>query len=90
MLTLVKAVSTEGWSQLMFTTIDSENKATIIFYLSIIIFISYILLSMFVAVITETFSRIRSEAASGSAFKDNEKVILIFFTSYTFSSPTLD
>ena len=60
-LTVFVSTSLEDWTSIMYWTVASESYLAVIFYLFIVIFISFILLKLFVAVITETYDNIRAK-----------------------------
>eukprot|EP00835_Amoeboradix_gromovi_P000584 NODE_21_length_38511_cov_0.503306.p2 type:complete len:1658 gc:universal NODE_21_length_38511_cov_0.503306:13233-8260(-) len=59
-LTTFVVSSLEDWTPIMYWTMLSEYYVSSIFYIIIVIFISFTLLKLFVAVITETYNNIRT------------------------------
>ncbi|KAJ6629913.1 Ion transport protein-domain-containing protein [Mycena sp. CBHHK59/15] len=66
-LQVIIVASANGWSPLMYSMIDSEYFISCIFFIICIVVLNFWLINLFVAVITNTFSAIRSETKK-SAF----------------------
>ncbi|KAE9397917.1 hypothetical protein BT96DRAFT_1020456 [Gymnopus androsaceus JB14] len=66
-LQIVVTASANSWSTLMYDIIDSEYFLSSVFFIVCIIVLNFWLINLFVAVITNTFSAIRSETQK-SAF----------------------
>ncbi|KAF7291112.1 hypothetical protein MIND_01254300 [Mycena indigotica] len=66
-LQIVIVASTNGWTTLMYNIIDSEYFISSVFFILCVIVLNFWLINLFVAVITNTFSAIRSETKK-SAF----------------------
>ncbi|KAJ6570981.1 Ion transport protein-domain-containing protein [Mycena vulgaris] len=66
-LQVVIVASANGWTPLMYGMIDSEYFIVSIFFILCVIVLNFWLINLFVAVITNTFSAIRSETKK-SAF----------------------
>nr|GAT59750.1 predicted protein [Mycena chlorophos] len=66
-LQVVIVASANGWSPLMYSIIDSEYFVSAFFFILCVIVLNFWLINLFVAVITNTFSAIRSETKK-SAF----------------------
>ncbi|KAJ7726287.1 Ion transport protein-domain-containing protein [Mycena maculata] len=60
-LQVVIVASTNGWSPLMYNTIDSEYFVASVFFILCIVVLNFWLINLFVAVITNTFGAIRAE-----------------------------
>ncbi|KAJ7199602.1 Ion transport protein-domain-containing protein [Mycena pura] len=69
-LQVVIVASANGWAPLMYSMIDSEYFISSIFFILCVIVLNFWLINLFVAVITNTFSAIRSETKK-SAFGAN-------------------
>ncbi|KAJ7058571.1 Ion transport protein-domain-containing protein [Mycena amicta] len=69
-LQVVIIASANGWSPLMYSIIDSEYFVSSVFFILCLIILNFWLINLFVAVITNTFSAIRSETKK-SAFGAN-------------------
>ena len=55
----------EGWSGTMYSLMGSENTTFVpIYYVFLILVVSFMMVNLFVAVITNTFSKTRKEANS--------------------------
>ncbi|KAG6861044.1 hypothetical protein C0995_004545 [Termitomyces sp. Mi166 len=66
-LQVVVTASANGWTPLMYSMIDAESFYSCFFFIICIIVLNFWLINLFVAVITNTFSAIRSETKK-SAF----------------------
>ncbi|KAJ3763499.1 Ion transport protein-domain-containing protein [Lentinula raphanica] len=66
-LQIVVTASANSWSGLMYNIIDSEYFVSSLFFIFCVIVLNFWLINLFVAVITNTFSAIRSETQK-SAF----------------------
>ncbi|KAJ4481205.1 Ion transport protein-domain-containing protein [Lentinula aciculospora] len=66
-LQIVVTASANSWSGLMYNIIDSEYFVSSLFFIVCVIVLNFWLINLFVAVITNTFSAIRSETQK-SAF----------------------
>ncbi|KAG6899490.1 hypothetical protein C0993_009751 [Termitomyces sp. T159_Od127] len=66
-LQVIITASANGWTPLMYSVIDSEYFFSCFFFIICIIVLNFWLINLFVAVITNTFSAIRSETKK-SAF----------------------
>ncbi|KAG6896194.1 hypothetical protein C0992_009767 [Termitomyces sp. T32_za158] len=66
-LQVIVTASANGWTTLMYSVIDAENFFSCFFFIICIIVLNFWLINLFVAVITNTFSAIRSETKK-SAF----------------------
>ncbi|KAJ7798252.1 hypothetical protein B0H14DRAFT_3886546 [Mycena olivaceomarginata] len=66
-LQVIIVASANGWSPLMYATIDSEYFVSCIFFILCVVVLNFWLINLFVAVITNTFSAIRAETRK-SAF----------------------
>ncbi|KAL0948006.1 hypothetical protein HGRIS_010628 [Hohenbuehelia grisea] len=66
-LQVIIIASANGWSPLMYSMIDSEFFVSCTFFIVCVIILNFWLINLFVAVITNTFSAIRSETKK-SAF----------------------
>ncbi|KAJ7112947.1 Ion transport protein-domain-containing protein [Mycena epipterygia] len=66
-LQVIIVASANGWSPLMYSMIDSEYFIVSIFFILCVVVLNFWLINLFVAVITNTFSAIRSETKK-SAF----------------------
>ncbi|KAJ7831421.1 Ion transport protein-domain-containing protein [Mycena olivaceomarginata] len=66
-LQVIIVASANGWSPLMYATIDSEYFVLCIFFILCVVVLNFWLINLFVAVITNTFSAIRAETRK-SAF----------------------
>ncbi|KAJ7479857.1 Ion transport protein-domain-containing protein [Mycena latifolia] len=66
-LQVIIVASANGWSPLMYSMIDSEYFVVCIFFILCVVVLNFWLINLFVAVITNTFSAIRSETKK-SAF----------------------
>ncbi|KAF8962909.1 high-affinity cell membrane calcium channel [Flammula alnicola] len=64
---VIIVATANGWSPLMYSMIDAEFFVSCIFFIAAIIILNFWLINLFVAVITNTFSAIRSETKK-SAF----------------------
>lgn len=60
-LQVIITASANGWSPLMYSMIDAEFFVSCIFFIVCIIVLNFWLINLFVAVITNTFSAIRSQ-----------------------------
>jgi large-conductance mechanosensitive channel len=59
---IFQSASEQGWTQTMYITMDSDFGFAAAYHVLVIVFINFILMSLFVAVIADTFSQVRSEA----------------------------
>ncbi|RKP26695.1 Ion transport protein-domain-containing protein [Syncephalis pseudoplumigaleata] len=66
-LTIIASVSTEGWTDTMYWTMDAEYGLAALYYCILIITMTFIIVQLFIAVITESFGQVRAEKQS-SAF----------------------
>ncbi|KAJ7661709.1 Ion transport protein-domain-containing protein [Mycena rosella] len=66
-LQVIIVASANGWSPLMYSMIDSEYFVVCTFFILCVVVLNFWLINLFVAVITNTFSAIRSETKK-SAF----------------------
>ncbi|KAK7445064.1 calcium channel protein [Stygiomarasmius scandens] len=66
-LQIVVVASANGWAPLMYEMIDSEFFVSSLFFIICVVVLNFWLINLFVAVITNTFSAIRSETKK-SAF----------------------
>ncbi|CAK5278246.1 unnamed protein product [Mycena citricolor] len=66
-LQVIIIASANGWSSLMYQIIDAEYFVSSVFFILCVIVLNFWLINLFVAVITNTFSAIRSETKT-SAF----------------------
>ncbi|KAF8146237.1 Ion transport protein-domain-containing protein [Mycena galopus ATCC 62051] len=66
-LQVIIVASANGWSPLMYDIIDAEYFISSIFFIICVVVLNFWLINLFVAVITNTFSAIRSETKK-SAF----------------------
>ncbi|KAJ7085572.1 Ion transport protein-domain-containing protein [Mycena epipterygia] len=66
-LQVIIVASANGWSPLVYATIDSEHFVSCIFFIICVVVLNFWLINLFVAVITNTFSAIRAETRK-SAF----------------------
>lgn len=73
MLNVFTVISTEGWTDLMYLSQDSiSGNVASIFYCSCIYLMTYIMVPLFIAVITTSFSHVRGDMRS-SAFAGSKK-----------------
>ncbi|KAI9598651.1 Ion transport protein-domain-containing protein [Syncephalis fuscata] len=66
-LAIVTSVSTEGWTDTMYWTMDAEYGLAALYYCILIITMTFIIMQLFIAVITESFGQVRADKQS-SAF----------------------
>jgi hypothetical protein len=59
MLLVFQAMTLQGWSSMMYNYIDTYGKISSVLYFSfLILFCSFIMLNMILAVITDSFNKI--------------------------------
>lgn len=76
MLNIMTVISTEDWTDLMYISQDSiSNVGSAFFYCGCIYLMTFIIVPMFIAVITTSFSRVRGDMRQ-SAFSSKRKVLL--------------
>lgn len=77
MLNILTVISTENWTDLLYITQDSvSNLGAAMFYSFCIYFMSFIMVPMFIAVITTSFSHVRGDMRE-SAFSSKRKARLL-------------
>ncbi|KAI8644851.1 Ion transport protein-domain-containing protein [Parasitella parasitica] len=77
MLNILTVISTENWTDLLYITQDSvSNLGAAIFYSFCIYLMTFIMVPMFIAVITTSFSHIRGDMRE-SAFSSTRKARLL-------------
>ncbi|RKP08010.1 Ion transport protein-domain-containing protein [Thamnocephalis sphaerospora] len=60
--TIFNSVSTEGWTETMYWTMDAEYALAALYHCMLILSMSFIIMQLFVAVITESFADTRSQS----------------------------
>ena len=76
MLTLFKVMTGDDWYNVMFDVIDQYPWA-IFFFLSFIIFATYVFLSLFVAIIIDEIQKLRSNSIDKELEKHDDNFLLI-------------
>lgn len=83
LLTVYEAQTQEGWTQVMYETIDSAHGlSAVVYFILLIIFIAWLTKNIFIAIVTEVFADLRSQVHSlystpSSKFnKDSSKVFI--------------
>ena len=61
MFSIFQSSTNQGWTQTMYYTMDAEYKVAAVYHVLVVVVIDLVFMNMFVAVIAETFSDIRSE-----------------------------
>ena len=80
MFTLFEMMTLEGWTELMYACQMADSTASSWYFVSIILLFSFILVNLYIAVIVQTFAKIRTirdketaeEAVANAAFKVKE------------------
>ncbi|KAI8967340.1 Ion transport protein-domain-containing protein [Mycotypha africana] len=77
MLNVLTVISTENWTELLYITQDSvSDKGAAVFYTFCIFLMTFVLVPMFIAVITTSFSHLRGDMRE-SAFSSKRKAPMI-------------
>src|SRR5688572_23793724 len=80
------ACSMEGWASVMYALMDSVGDEVWIYFVSIVVFMAFLVVTLFVSVITYTFSETRASENRASMFTDEEYVFentsILFFSDY--------
>ncbi|KNC49505.1 voltage-gated Ion Channel superfamily [Thecamonas trahens ATCC 50062] len=72
-LTMFIVMTLEGWSSIMYSIMQSEYAISALYFISLIIFLSFLVVNLFVAVIVEKFGQVRREE-NRSAFSGGSRL----------------
>ena len=65
LLTVYEAQTQEGWTRVMYETIDSSSDlAAVIYFIVLIVFVAWLTKNIFIAIVTEVFADLRSQVHS--------------------------
>lgn len=83
LLTVYEAQTQEGWTRVMYETMDSSSDlAAIIYFIVLIVFVAWLTKNIFIAIVTEVFADLRSQVHSlynlpkSELNKDSSKVFI--------------
>ena len=83
LLTVYEAQTQEGWTRLMYETMDSSHDlGAVIYFIILIIFVAWLTKNIFIAIVTEVFADLRSQvhslysSPSSKLNKDCSKVLI--------------
>lgn len=73
LLTVFQISTLDGWAQeIMHPMMMSEGEINFVFFILVIVFLTYLTVNLFVAVITDTFGRVRASRRDVSEIENNE------------------
>ena len=64
LLTVYEAQTQEGWTKVMYETIDSSSYLGVIYFIVLIVFVAWLTKNIFIAIVTEVFADLRSQVHS--------------------------
>lgn len=83
LLTVYEAQTQEGWTKVMYETMDSAHDLkAVVYFILLIIFIAWLTKNIFIAIVTEVFADLRSQvhtlysSASSKLNKNSSKVFI--------------
>ena len=83
LLTVYEAQTQEGWTKVMYETIDSSSDlGAVIYFIILIMFVAWLTKNIFIAIVTEVFADLRSQVHNlynvpkSNLSKDSSKVLM--------------
>ena len=61
----------QTWTDMMYKIMDAEYSWSSIYFVLVVLIMNFWILNLFVAVINETFAKIRDDSSNNSAFKSS-------------------
>ena len=70
----------ESWTNIMYDTIDAEGSAAALYYVVLVVLMALVMVQLFIAVIVETFAKIRADLKHSAFSHPDKKSTLLLRT----------